>query len=51
MQTIKCGGTNENNLPFNQFKQLFTLECQKEGQIVSLQFINGKIGLAEAVKQ
>lgn len=51
MQVIKCGGNNENNLPFDQFKQLFILECQKEGQIVSLQFINGRVGLAEVVRR
>ena len=50
MERIKCAGVNENNLQFDQFKQLFIMECQKEGQILSLQFINGKIGIAEVLR-
>jgi len=50
MQRIKCAGKNENKLPFEEFKRLFILECQKEGQIISLQFINGMVGVAEVVR-
>jgi len=51
MQTTKCLGRNDKNLPFEEFKRLFILECQKEGQIVSLRIFNGNICAAEVIKR
>lgn len=49
MEQIKCTGTNENNLPLQQFQQLFIQECQKEGQIINIQ-VNNKFGMAVVIK-
>ena len=50
MIEIKCAGINEKGLPPQQFQMLFTAECQKEGQIIQLQFINNQIGIATVRK-
>jgi len=51
MNYLYCGGNNEVGLPVEKFRQLFIIECQKEGQIVSMQFLGNSIGLAVVVKR